>query len=123
MRIAIQMIETPMASAGRERNGRFVGAIMPGGTRGWGGGFRNFLRGWRFLPALIAGRASRWGSPSDLEEEAFAPEEPVGEEAEQDEDDGEGERGVVGGVAVREEVVVGPEPGGDGARSRWGSGA
>ncbi len=38
----------------------------------------------------------------------------VGEEADGDEGDGEGQRGVFGGVVEGEEVVVDPEPGGDG---------
>jgi len=46
----------------------------------------------------------------DLEEDAFAPEEPVGNEADDDESQGEGDGGGFCRVAVGESVDVEPVP-------------
>jgi hypothetical protein len=59
---------------------------------------------------LSFGIVTNEGGGLDLEKDAFAPEEPVGEEAEDDEGEGEGDRGRFGGVAMGEEVNVDPIP-------------
>jgi hypothetical protein len=52
--------------------------------------------------------------PLDFEEDAFAVEEQVGQEADGDEGQGEGQRSVLCAAVEGEEVVVDPEPGSDG---------
>src|SRR5882757_10171582 len=54
------------------------------------------------------------GFRSDFEEDVLAPEEPVGEEAGRHYGYGEGEGGHVGAAVAGEDVMVGPEPCGDG---------
>jgi hypothetical protein len=49
----------------------------------------------------------------DFDEDAFAPEEPVGEEADGDKSEGEGHGCVLCAPVEGEEVMVGPEPCGD----------
>ena len=54
------------------------------------------------------------GFASDFEEDAFAVEEQVGEEAEGDKGEGESDGGDFGRVAMGEDVEIDPVPCGDG---------